>query len=287
MPDPVQRTRCSVAPGQECGPASPAETTDPRIFTPAYYARLNQVEAEHWWYRGIRGLAARWLAAELGGRVGLRVLDVGCGAGFMLRWLERYAAPGPVVGVDLDNCALFYARRQGRGAVARASALDLPFRTGHFDLLHCGDVLQHLPGAGGDAAALAECARVLARGGLLVLRTNAAPGLGGVGDDPHYQRYRLSALEARVTGAGLELLRSTHVNVLPSLVATARRAARRPAGHPAGHRQHGPGLPRMPRLPGLNGALSGVLAAEAALLSLPRVSSPFGHSTLVLARRPG
>src|SRR5215208_5513505 len=70
MPDRAQRTRRPVAPGQKQGPASPAKATDPRIFTAAYYARLNEVEAEHWWYRGIRGLASRWLAGELGGRVG-------------------------------------------------------------------------------------------------------------------------------------------------------------------------------------------------------------------------
>jgi SAM-dependent methyltransferase len=204
----------------------------------------------------------------------------------MLRWLERYAAPRPVTGIDFDDSAVAHARGQGRGLVARGSALALPFRPASFELVHCADVLQHLPTLGGDATALAECARVLAPGGLLLLRTNATPGLGAAGDDPNYQRYQLSILEAGMVAAGFTVLRSTHVNVLPSLVATARRAAGGAPAQADGHlHRYAPGLPRMPRLPGLNRALAGLLAAEAVLLSLPRVASPFGHSTLVLARR--
>lgn len=258
------------------------ETTAPYIFTPAYYARMQEIEASHWWYRGMRALSARWLDAELGGRKGLRVLDVGCGAGFMLRWAERYAAPRPVAGIDVDPSALFYTRQHGRGTVVQASALDLPFRSSSFDLVHCADVLQHLPTAGGDAAALAECHRVLAARGLLLLRTNATPGLGEAVGDPNFQRYRLSSLKARVCAAGFVVVRSTHVNVLPSLVATARRAA----GGVDGHTPHGPGIPLMPRVAALNWLMTRVSAAEAGLLGLPGVASPFGHSAMVLARRP-
>jgi hypothetical protein len=85
----------------------------------------------------------------------------------------------------------------------------------------------------------------------------------------------------------LTVLRSTHVNVLPSLVATARRYARSPSqGGQTGVQQHGPGIPRLPRLPGLNAAMTGWLTVEALLLTQPGVSSPFGHSAMVLARRP-
>lgn len=265
---------------------SHAETASPRIFTPAYYARLQEIEVRHWWYRGMRALSTRWLDAELGGRTGLRVLDVGCGAGFTLRWLERYAAPRPVIGIDLDPSALGYARQHGRGMAARASAMQLPFRSGSFDAIHCADVLQHLPTADGDAAALVECHRVLTSGGLVLVRTNAAPGLGGAGDDPNFRRYRLGDLVARVRAAGFVVLRSTHLNVLPSLAATARRARRRPSAQTKGGHHHGPGIPRMPRVAGLNRLLSGVLAAEAAVLSLPGVAAPFGHSAMLLARRP-
>jgi SAM-dependent methyltransferase len=259
-------------------------TTPPQIFTPAYYARLQEIERDHWWYRGMRAISARWLDAELCAQTGLRVLDIGCGAGYMQRWFQRYAWPQPVVGIDLDRSALSYARYHG-GVTARASALGLPFTDCSFDIVHCADVLQHLPVDGGDALALVECHRVLAPGGLLLLRTNATPGLGDIVGDPHHQRYRLPALVGRVAASGFEILRSTHVNVLPSLAATARRVLLRPKVHTESDGTHVPGLPRIPRVSALNWALTREMSMEALLLSLPHATAPFGHSALVLARR--
>lgn len=266
---------------------TPLASTDnaPRIFTPAYYSRLEEIEASHWWYRGLRSLIARWLAQTDPGER-LRILDVGCGAGFMLRWFETYARGGIVVGVDFDPRALVCARGHGRGIVAQASAMQLPFANARFDLVNCADVLQHLPTANGAAEALAEIARVLAPRGLVILRTNAAPGLGDTRDSD-YQRYRLNDLEQQVRTAGLTVLRSTHVNVVPSILATLRGQ-----GHAASHhaetshvRQHGPGVPRLPRVPGVNAAMTALLYGEAMLLSRPGVSSPFGHSAMLLAQR--
>jgi SAM-dependent methyltransferase len=264
----------------------PSTEIAPRIFTPAYYARLEEIEATHWWYRGLRDLTARWLADTAPRQAALRVLDVGCGAGFMLRWLDRYANGSIVVGLDFDGQALVYARGHGRGVVVQGSAMDLPFGSGSFDLVHCADVLQHLPTAHGDADALREIARVLAPGGLLVVRTNATPGLGAADGDDTYQRYRLTRLEDQARAAGLTVLRSTHVNVLPSLIDTLRRRWRPRSTHRRGeHLRHGPGVPRLPRVPGWNALMFRVLATEAFLLSRGGWSSPFGHSAMVLAAR--
>jgi SAM-dependent methyltransferase len=262
----------------------PTETS-PRIFTPAYYARLEEIEGTHWWYRGMRALTARWLSSASSGQTGLRVLDVGCGAGFMLRWLERSSTNANVVGLDFDPQALIYARHHGRGIVVHGSALGLPFGSAAFDLVNCADVLQHLPTATGGVEALSEIGRVLAPGGLLVVRTNATPGLGEAHGDAQYQRYRLTRLEEDVREAGLTVLRSTHVNVVGSLAGTLRRYRQGVhAGSHADHvTQHGPGLPRLSRIPGVNALMTGLMTAEAMLLSLDHISSPFGHSAMVLA----
>jgi 2-polyprenyl-3-methyl-5-hydroxy-6-metoxy-1,4-benzoquinol methylase len=67
------------------------------------------------------------------------VLDVGCGNGAFLRRLEgRYRR---LCGVDRSETALRFVHAEKR----IASADDLPFDDGEFDLVTCMEVIEHLP----------------------------------------------------------------------------------------------------------------------------------------------
>lgn len=66
---------------------------------------------------------------------GDRVLDVGCGKGFLLHDLTR-AVPGlEIVGVDISKYALGHAKEEVRPFLEHASASDLPFPDNSFDLV--------------------------------------------------------------------------------------------------------------------------------------------------------
>jgi SAM-dependent methyltransferase len=109
-------------------------------------------------------------------RPGLRALDVGCGAGFpIVELAERLGPTGRAVGVDPWRHALVRLARKIalRGAV-NACAVEgvaeaLPFTGGAFDLAVSNNGFNNVADA---ARALAECARVLRRGGQLVLTFN-------------------------------------------------------------------------------------------------------------------
>jgi 2-polyprenyl-3-methyl-5-hydroxy-6-metoxy-1,4-benzoquinol methylase len=85
---------------------------------------------------------------EFDRHAGERVLDVGCGIG----WLCRHFAAGGanITGVDLTRRGVELTRKRLDGAglkgtVIQASAEDLPFKTDSFDFVTSAGVLHHTP----------------------------------------------------------------------------------------------------------------------------------------------
>jgi SAM-dependent methyltransferase len=106
---------------------------------------------------------------EYAAAAGRRVLDVGCGNGYVLERYARHAAR--TVGVDLTRAAVSLSARRFAlaslpGAFVQASAEALPFPDAAFDFVCSMGVVHHTPRP---EAALAEIRRVLRPGGRLVL----------------------------------------------------------------------------------------------------------------------
>lgn len=80
----------------------------------------------------------------LGGARGLRILDVGCGAGVMSDHLMRF---GHVTGIDLSAPAVELARRLVPEATFLAGSLEEVDIGGEFDIAVLFDVLEHVPPA--------------------------------------------------------------------------------------------------------------------------------------------
>ena len=109
----------------------------------------------HFWLRKIRRLTGN---AD-------RILEVGCGLGYLLQYLEK---DRPVIGVDLSMDALRIARKSTRIPLLQASAVDLPFKEGCFSVAVALDLIEHLPRP---EMFLAETGRVLKKGGVFILST--------------------------------------------------------------------------------------------------------------------
>jgi len=98
---------------------------------------------------------------------GSRVLDVGCSSGYLARpLLERGCT---VVGIELDESAAAAARELGvEVLVGDVETLELPFPPASFDVVLCGDLIEHLR----DPRRFLERARpTLRASGRLVLST--------------------------------------------------------------------------------------------------------------------
>jgi 2-polyprenyl-6-hydroxyphenyl methylase/3-demethylubiquinone-9 3-methyltransferase len=111
----------------------------------------------------------RALERHLGELAGRRVLDLACGKGRYVDWLQSEGAWA--VGVDLSR-GMLDAGNGNNGVCARS--VRLPFRAGCFDAVCCVEGFSHFPDADGT---LAEIARVLRPGGRCVLIDKNAASL--------------------------------------------------------------------------------------------------------------
>jgi len=124
-----------------------------------------------------------------------RILDVGCGRRPFQAVLARHGTQ--VMAVEADR------RRYGgdQPPEAWADGQYLPFRGACFDTVVAFQVLEHVPEPG---RLVAEAARVLRRGGRLVL---TAPHIWGIHEEPaDFYRFTGYGLAHLARAAGLEVL---------------------------------------------------------------------------------
>lgn len=263
----------------------------PQIFEPEYYQRLYEIEERHWWAQGMRDAMVALLREPLVDKQSLRVLDVGCGTGYLLDFLKQhYPLGGEPVGIDVSPHALEYCKLRGMKELLLASATDIPLESSSFDLIICIDTIQHLSPTGADRQAIVEFARLLKPGGILYLRTNSAlghPPLEGV-DPNQYRRYHLQTVKTMLKEAGLIVERATYLNASPSILTMLKEYLKfytRPSTHKTA--AIGPGLsikPPSPQVSWLTRIRHGVLRFEAWLISRLHLNLPFGHSSGFVAR---
>lgn len=144
---------------------------------------------------------------------GKRVLEVGCSTGYLT---ERLVQRGnTVVGLELDPDAAREAERWCEWVlVGDLERMELPLEPGSFDVVMCGDVIEHLLDPG---AALARLRPLLEPGGRLVVSTpnvaNWAMRLSllagrwqytdrGILDETHTRFFTRRSLVATIEGAG-------------------------------------------------------------------------------------
>jgi 2-polyprenyl-3-methyl-5-hydroxy-6-metoxy-1,4-benzoquinol methylase len=148
---------------------------------------------------------------------GNRVLDVGCSSGYLAAPLAERG--NTIVGIELDADAAREAEAYcERVLVGDIMSMELPLEPGSFDVVLCGDIVEHLRDP---VAALARLRPFLRPGGRLVLSTpnvaNWAVRLGllagrwdytdrGLLDRTHVHLFTRRSLAAAVEQAGYRVL---------------------------------------------------------------------------------
>lgn len=243
---------------------------------PAEYRRMYELEDRYWWFLAKRRLV-RMLIARHVPRPPSIVVDVGCGTGGISAALS--AVGGTWIDVDSSELALQLCRERGLRRLVRASVERVPLCSGSADLMLLLDVLYHR-NVRDDRAALAECARVLAPGGTVIVTDSALDWLRGPHDEAVHtrKRYRLGEIVAMVEECGLRIVKRTYANSLLLPPTVAFRLARRLVPSEGTHSD-------VVDVPGwLQRVLLAIQAAERWLLA--RTSLPLGTTVVLVARKP-
>lgn len=136
-----------------------------RELLPAWYDEVQAVEAESPWRHHLakrREYVESILTSQ--GKVD-RLLDLGCGDGTNLQWLEKHTKQ--LYASDYNLLRLIRAKTFSYGVTLfAADILDYPAFDCSFDVVYFNHVLEHIPE---DQRALSTVYRILKPGGILVL----------------------------------------------------------------------------------------------------------------------
>lgn len=195
---------------------APDATRMARYYPDGYYGAPGQrrfpaaVEVLQRLLYGQRAAAVERLAGRPG-----RVLDIGCGRGFLLDAFRRRGWEAQ--GTELDERSSAYAREVLRLPVQLGPVEAWPWPAGHFDAVTMWHVLEHFPDP---AAAVALAARLLRPGGVLMIGVPnfASPEARTAGagwfhlDVPRHLVHLTPAWLAEALGeAGVEVRRWSHL----------------------------------------------------------------------------
>lgn len=248
-------------------------------YDPSHFAPLVAAEDRHFWFQArnhILSLLARQAVADFA--PGYRVLEVGCGDGNVLRFLEKACPDGMVVGLDYFQEGLAYARDRCSCALVQGDLRLSPFSK-PFHLIGMFDVLEHLAD---DRQVLRDLWRILDPQGKLLLTVPSGPELWSAFDEAsgHVRRYRQQQLQEilQECGFAVEYLTPYMTGIYP-LVWLSRRLGKN------GPDEVAQAVERDLRIiPILNGVLSAVLSPEISWIRRRR-TLPFGTSLLAVARK--
>jgi SAM-dependent methyltransferase len=236
--------------------------------------QLAAAEPWHFWFQSRRRLVLAAIRRYY--PKARRLLDVGCGTGFVLSGIRDEDPSILLSGCEVDADMLRTARRRVPDAhLFEATAEGLPY-VEEFDVILALDVLEHIDR---DVEALGSMLQALKPGGGLIVSVPQHPALWSAVDDfsHHRRRYTRGELREKVQRAGFEVRRITSMFAvtLPLQVGSRLVNRRRAEFDPTAEL-------RLSRP--VNTLLAAAMRVESAVISTG-LSLPAGGSLLAVSER--
>ncbi len=241
-------------------------------FVPEQFKTLYELESANFWFRARNSLIL-W-ALERYCPAARRMLEIGCGTGFVLSAIEAAHPQWDLTGSELLAEGAFYAaQRLKRAEVIQMNALHVPFAD-EFDAVGAFDVIEHVDD---DEGVLREARKALREGGALLVTVPQHAGLWSAADEfaRHKRRYSRAELLAKLVRTGFRpAFCSSFVSLLyPAMLLSRAKRKRIEAFDPMDEFRIGPLA---------NWALEKIMTLERGLIRAG-VRFAFGGSLLAVA----
>ena len=188
------------------------------------YARMDEQESEHWWFKARRNIIEATIRRIVPASGNARILEAGCGTGGNLEMLSAY---GSVDAFEYDEKAREISQSKSGLSVSFGALPDgIPFEGKQYDLIGLFDVLEHVEDDQGSIRALGK---LLADDGALLITVPAFQWLWSKHDETHhhFRRYTKKSLSEAANAAGLEVTECGYFNSFLLPVAIGMRALKK------------------------------------------------------------
>ena len=265
---------------------SPAKDSyDEKFFEP-----LMAIEDRHFWFRSrnqlISNLILKYCSQSTAdGTIANRGMEIGCGTGNVLKFLQGNFSSQQIIGVDLFLEGLQFARSRGAVNLVQADIYQAPF-SGGFDWIGLFDIIEHLDD---DVEVLSKISDLLSTEGKLFISVPAFPVLWSYFDvaGKHKRRYTVKTLQKALKQAGLELEFASYTNVMVFPILWFLRRVLQGGKVPEALSEEELDLKTNSELrivPLLNEIIAFILWIEGKLIQ-SGVKMPFGTSLIAVAKR--
>jgi SAM-dependent methyltransferase len=202
---------------------APALAQAEQTYPAEAFARLVELEANSFWFRSRNRIIVRMFRKYLQQPARPRVLEIGCGTGFVLSALQAQRR-FDLVGAEQHVAGLIWARRRLPDVeFVQLDARRLPYRAA-FDAVGAFDVIEHIPE---DEEVMASVRRALRPGGLFIMTVPQHAWLWSAADEQahHQRRYSRGDLRTKLERHGFKVRYCTSFvfALLPAMYLSRRR----------------------------------------------------------------
>jgi len=175
------------------------------------YEKMYRLEGQLWWYRILHERVLTAIRSRFGQRQDVAILDVGCGTGGMLAYLQKHGYMN-LNGIDGSTDAVAFCRERGLPVTLINLTNLANYEPGtRYDAIICNDVFCYFDNPA-IAQLLSQLALRLKPNGLLISNNNAFSVFRGQHDVAvgSIQRFVFADFKQFASGAGLTINSSTY-----------------------------------------------------------------------------